>query len=206
MRKESIMPAVPMPIPEAAETPPPRKRCTREEFERLLETGVFAGQRYELIDGDLIDKMGQNPPHAYAIQLLSEWLASFLGMAIVRVRLPMQASGKDSERSLPEPDLAIIRERKPEHAKRHPRGDEMILVIEVSDTTAASDQSRKSALYAAAGVPEYWVLDLNRRMLVVHREPDGVQYRQTLLHPPEESISLPGRSESIRVADILPPA
>jgi Uma2 family endonuclease len=200
------MPAVPMPIPEAAETPPPRKRFTREEFDRLLETGVFAGQRHELIDGDLIDKMGQNPPHAYAIQLLSEWLASFLGMAIVRVQLPMHASGKDSESSLPEPDLAILRERKPEYARRHPRGDELSLVIEVSDTTAAFDQSRKSALYAAAGVPEYWVLDLPRRMLVVHREPDGVQYRHIQLYPSEESISPPGRADSVRVADILPPA
>ncbi len=199
------MPAVPMPIPETVESAPPRKRFTREEFERLLESGVFAGQRYELIDGDLIDKMGQNPPHAYAIQLLSEWLASFLGMKIVRVQLPMQASGKDSERSLPEPDLAVLRERKPEHAKRHPRGDELSLVIEVSDTTAAFDQSRKSALYAAAGVPEYWVLDLPRRMLVVHRDPDGVQYRHIQLYPSEESISLPGRPESLKVADILPP-
>jgi Uma2 family endonuclease len=100
----------------------------------------------------------------------------------------------------------VLRELKAEHAKQHPRGDELSLAIEASDTTAAFDRSRKAVLYARAGVPEYWVLDLNRRMLVVHRDPDGIQYRHIQLYPSEESISFPGRSESIRVAAILPPA
>jgi len=199
------MPAAPMPIPEMADAPA-RKRFTREEVERLDETGVFAGQRYELIDGDLVDKMGQNPPHVSAIQLLLECLAKFFAVGMIRVQHPMEAAPGDRERSLPEPDVAVLRERKIEHESRHPRGDEMLLVIEVSDTTAAFDRSRKASLYARAGVPEYWVLDLNARMLVVHREPDGTQYRQTFLHAPEETVSFPSRSESVRVADILPPA
>jgi Uma2 family endonuclease len=195
-----------MPIPEMADAAPARKRFTREEVDRLAETGVFAGQRYELIDGDLVDKMGQNPPHVSAIQLLLKWLASIFEVDLIRVQHPMEAAPGDRERSLPEPDLAVLRERKIEHRSRHPRGDEMLLAIEVSDTTVAFDRSRKAALYARAGVPEYWVLDLSRRMLVVHREPDGIQYRQTFLYAPEEAVSFPGRSESIRVADILPPA
>jgi Uma2 family endonuclease len=200
------MPAAPMPIPEIAEATPARKRFTREEVDRLAETGVFAGQRYELIDGDLVDKMGQNPPHAFVLQLLLEWLTGIFRGGLIRVQNPMEAAPGDSERSLPEPDVAILREWKTEHQSRHPHGDEMLLVIEVSDTTAAFDRSRKARLYARAGVPEYWVLDLNGRMLVVHRETDGAQYRQTFLHAPEETVSIPGRSESIRVADILPPA
>jgi len=200
------MPAAPIPTPEIANAAPARKRFTREEVEQLAETGVFAGQRYELIDGDLIDKMGQNPPHAFAIQLLLEWLTGILKGGLIRVQLPMEAAPGDRERSLPEPDVAVLRERKIEHQRRHPRGDEMLLVMEVSDTTAAFDRSRKAALYARAGVPEYWVLDLNARMLVVHREPDGIQYRQTLLHAAEEAVLFPGRSEAFRLADVLPPA
>jgi Uma2 family endonuclease len=133
-------------------------------------------------------------------------LAGFFAVEMVRVQHPMEAAPGDRERSLPEPDVAVLRERKNEYVSRHPRGDEMLLAIEVSDTTAAFDRSRKATLYARAGVPEYWVLDLNARMLVVHREPDGTQYRQTFLHAPEEAVPLPGRSETIRVADILPPA
>ena len=183
-----------------------RKRFATTEVESLLETDFFAGQRCELIDGDLLDKMGQSPAHAYTIQRGMIALAKLFPIDRIWIQMPVQAGGEDSEYSLPEPDLAVVRERKADYAHRHPRGDEMILVIEVSDTTAAFDLSRKALLYAAAGVPEYWVLDLNRRMLVVHREPDGIQYRQTFLYAPEESISLPGRPESIRVADILPPA
>jgi len=206
LSEEPIMPAAPMPIPDIANAAPARKRFTREEVEQLAGTAVFAGQRYELIDGDLIDKMGQNPPHAFAIQMLLRWLTDLFEGDLIRVQLPMEAAPGDRERSLPEPDVAVLRERNIEHQRRHPRGDEMLLVIEVSDTTAAFDRSRKAALYARAGVPEYWVLDLNGRMLVVHREPDGVQYRQTLLHAPEEAVSFPGRSESIRLAGIVPPA
>jgi Uma2 family endonuclease len=200
------MPAAPMLIPQTTEAAPARKRFTREEIDRLAETGVFAGQRYELIDGDLIDKMGQNPPHSSGIQLLLKCLAHLFEVDLIRVQHPMEAAPGDRERSLPEPDVAVLRERKNEYYSRHPRGDEMLLVIEVADTTVAFDRSRKATLYARAGVPEYWVLDLNGRMLVVHREPDGTQYRQTFLIAPEETVQFPGRSESMRVSDILPPA
>jgi Uma2 family endonuclease len=185
-----------MPIPETADAAPVRKRFTREEVDRLDETGIFAGQRYELIDGDLIDKMGQKPPHAFTIQLIFGRLAGLFDVILVRVQHPMEAAPGDRERSLPESDVAVLREHNVEHLSRHPRGDEMLLVIEVSDTTAAFDRSRKATLYARAGVPEYWVLDLNRRMLVVHRETDGAQYRQTFLHGPDEAVSILGRSEA----------
>jgi Uma2 family endonuclease len=200
------MPAAPTQTPEIAESALSRKRFTTEEVERLLEAGFFAGERWELIDGDLINKMGQNPPHALAVRLLLKWLASFLEADLILVQLPMQAAGEDKLRSLPEPDFAVLRERTPEHRHHHPRGAEMLLVIEVSDTTAAFDLSRKAALYARAGVREYWVLDIPRRMIIVHREPDGTQYRQIFMHSEEEPVSPEGRSESVRVLDLLPPS
>lgn len=198
------MPAVPTTPLEVSVETLPRKRFTRQEVECLLQTDFFAGQRYELIDGVLVDKMGQNPPHAYAIQLLLGWLASVFEIGIVRVQHPMQAAPGDSERSLPEPDIAVLRENKAEFQRSHPRGDEMLLVIEVSDSTAAFDLSRKMTLYARAGVPEYWVLDLNRRMLVAHRESDGTQYRHIHMFAPEDSVSLQGRSERVKVENLLP--
>jgi len=184
----------------------PRKRFTRQDVDRLTEAGVFEGQRYELIDGDLIDKTGQRPPHAISIQLLLDAFVALLGASLVRVQLPMEASGKDRERSLPEPDFAVLKDRKPEFHQRHPRGDELLLVVEVSDTTARFDLSRKAELYAAAGVPEYWVLDLQRRMLIVHRQSDGAIYRLQQLLSERDTVTIEGRSESLRVADILPQA
>jgi Uma2 family endonuclease len=76
----------------------------------------------------------------------------------------------------------------------------------VSLTTLNFDLNRKAALYAAAGVPEYWVLDLVRRMLVVHRRPDGSVYRLVQLFSEDDRVTLEGRVESLRVADILPQA
>ncbi len=181
-----------------------RKRFTREEVERMLDSGVFEGQRFELIDGDLIDTMGQKPPHAYTIQLVLNWLASFLGTKVIRVQLSMEASGEDRERSVPEPDLAVLAEMKPEYQRRHPRGNELLLVVEVSDSTRALDLSRKAVLYASSGVPEYWVLDLTRRMLVIHRQPDGEQYRHIQMFSEEETVSMAGREERVKARDLMP--
>src|ERR1700756_5015393 len=82
----------------------PRKRFTRQDVERLMESGLLDGQRYELIDGDLIDKMGQKPPHASAICTILAALVKFLDPRRIRIQLPIEASVKDRERSLPEPD------------------------------------------------------------------------------------------------------
>jgi Uma2 family endonuclease len=189
----------------AAETLP-RKRFTREEVELLAETGVFDGQRYELIDGDLIDKMGQKPPHASAIRKIVDWLVGFLGSPRVQVQLPIEASPKDRKRSLPEPDVSVVVERKPEFEVRHPFGDELLLVVEVADSSVRFDLSRKVALYAAAGVPEYWVFDLVGRRLVVHRQPEGSTYRLIQIFFENDPVSMQGRTETLRVGDILPNA
>ena len=138
----------------------------------MLEVGLFAGQRLELIDGDLIDKMGQNPPHAFAIRLVLGWLAQILEPGRIQVQSPMQAG----EWSLPEPDLAVLAELKDDYRRRHPRGDELLLIVEVSDASVQYDATTKRDLYARAGVPEYWVLDVGGRQLIVHRGPVDGQF------------------------------
>jgi Uma2 family endonuclease len=182
----------------------PRKRFSREEVDRLLDAGFFDGQRYELIDGDLIDKMGQNPKHAFAIRLVLKWLLGFLEVDQVQVQLPIEAAGEDRDRSLPEPDLAVLAELKPAHRQRHPRGDELLLVVEITDTSAAFDLGRKAVLYARSGVPEYWVLDRTRGMLVVHRQLDGNQYRNIHLYSHEDAVAFDGHEETVLVRDLLP--
>lgn len=172
----------------------------------MLDTGFFAGQRFELIDGELVDKMGQNPQHASAIRRISKWLRSIFGEDRVQVQLPIEALGEDRDRSVPEPDVAVLGELKPEYARRHRRGDELLLVVEVADTSASFDLTRKAVLYASSGVPEYWVLDLNRRMLVVHRQPDGVQYRLIQTLSEDEAISVLNRAENVKIGELLPTA
>lgn len=161
----SAAPVLPRPTTISTSEALTRKRFTREEVDRLLDCGFFAGRRYELIDGDWIDKMGPKPTKASAIGLILEWLATFIAIGKIRIQLSLEAAVSDGERSVPERDIArFLAEKKADYEQRHPRGDEVVLVIEVSDTTVAFGLSRKATLYARAGVPEYWVLDLVRRV------------------------------------------
>ena len=193
-------------LPFDAELYSRRKRFTRQEVERLLDLGFFDGQRYELIDGELFDKMGQNPPHAETIQNLTEILGRIFGNRLLRIQLPMEASGEDRDRSIPEPDVAVLRERKPEFKRRHPRGDELLFLVEVADSSSRFDLGRKAQIYAAAGVQEYWVIDLKRSVVDRRCQPVAGVYRLLQSFSPGESVPLAGSAEGIAVNDILPSA
>jgi Uma2 family endonuclease len=184
--------------------PPPRKRFTRGEVERLAQAGFFEGQRFELIEGDLIDKMGQKPPHACAIRLLLALLVKAFGPERILIQLPVELNSPDREWSLPEPDLAILSEVRADYRHRHPRGDELRLAIEISDTTVQYDATVKRDLYARAGVPEYWVLDVNARRLIVHRNPRDGRFLEVDILAGSESIRLGDEPDTIAVQEILP--
>ena len=184
---------------------PPRKRFTVREVEQMLEAGLFAGQRLELIDGDLIDKMGQNPPHAFAIGLVLAWLTKICETQRIRVQLPMQAGIPDRERSLPEPDFAVLSELKDDYRRRHPRGDELLLIVEISDTTVQYDATGKRDLYARAAVREYWVLDVGGRRLTVHRNPVNAEFTKIQTLSEHDTVSPEFWSAgSVTVASLLP--
>jgi Uma2 family endonuclease len=198
------MSAALLPPFESVAEPLPRKRFTREEVERLTDEGFFDGQRFELIDGDLIDKMGQNPPHGSTIQRLLIAFSKLFNVGLIRIQLSLEAAPGDRTRSVPEPDIAVLKESKPDFDFRHPRGDECILVAEVSDSTVRFDLSRKATLYAKAGVPEYWVVDLTRRVLVAHRQPRGSSYSLIQFFVEGDTVSLEGQLQMIAVAALLP--
>ncbi len=198
------MPAAILPLPSGEVLP--RKRFTRAEVQQMMNVGLFAGQRYELIDGDLIDKMGQNPPHASAIRLLLELLAGIFGLKRVQVQLPVEVSAEDREKSMPEPDLAVLAaDSSTLYRDRHPRGDELLLVVEVADTTLTHDATTKRDLYARAGVLEYWILDLNRRSLVIHRKPIHGVYQEVSVLVETALTSIEAQPAArLLVADMLP--
>ncbi len=171
-----------------------------------MVAGLVAGQRFELIEGDLIDKERQNPPHAFSISAFNAWLTSkFVGR--VRIQLPIVVAAPDKATSWPEPYVAVIAgESASLFRSRHPRGDELLLVIEVADSTARHDLTTKRDIYARAGVPEYWVLDLASRKLIVHRKlwSQG-QYTEILSLDETEAASLSGQADAtLTIARLLP--
>jgi Uma2 family endonuclease len=198
------MSAAILPAPPAADSLR-RKRFTRSEVDRMLEIGIFDGQRCELIDGELIDKMGQNPPHAYAIRRVFAWLIGLFGPDRLQIQSPVEVKAGDSEWSLPEPDVAVLAAAGVDYGKRFPRGDELLLVVEVADTSLRQDLTTKRDLYARASVAEYWVLDLQSRRLIVHRNPGQGEYRETAILNEDEIASCAAHPEqTIAIRDLLP--
>jgi Uma2 family endonuclease len=191
-------------IPPRPSDSAPRKRFTREEVQHMTDASLFVDQKLELIEGDLIEKMGQKPPHAYAVRILQVLLAALFGVERIQVQLPIEVDEADRESSLPEPDVAVLREAKADYQTRYPRGKELLLVVEVVDTTVQHDLTTKRDLYLRAGVREYWVLDLKRRYLVVHRQPAGTKYTTVLTLCEGESASVESAKSGISVARMLP--
>jgi Uma2 family endonuclease len=145
----------------------------REEYERMIAAGFFRDERVELIRGLVVEMSPQTAPHADVIQALTQLLLPpLVGRASVRARLPYAAS----DDSLPEPDFAIVAPVR--HRTAHP--DRAFLLIEVADSSLSLDRQEKAELYARAGVPEYWVVNVAARIIERHSEPaDGVYARLT---------------------------
>src|ERR1700722_8222919 len=170
-----------------------RKRFARDELRRMEESGILVG-RYELIEGDLIEKTGQNPAHANALRLMCAWLAACFGMARLSIQLPIEVAPGDQPRSQPEPDIAVLNALLPDYSQRHPRGDELTLAVEIADSSSRFDLATKANLYARAGVPEYWVLDVTRRVLVIHRDPENGMYRSVERFAEQETATINGKT------------
>ena len=168
----------------------------------MQQTGVLDGQRLELIDGDLLNKMGQNPPHAFVIRALQALLARYFSADSIQVQSPIEVSTGDQRWSLPEPDIAVLTTAKTEYRSRFPRGDELALAVEVSDTTLRHDASTKRDLYARAGVLEYWIVDVAGRKLIVHRRLFDGEYREVTTLAESETVAL--GQNSIAISSILP--
>lgn len=180
---------------------PPRRLWTREEFERASELGLFGpDERLELIDGEILEKMTQNSPHSTALCKTEDALRdTFRKGHVVRIQMPLSVG----ERSQPDPDIAVVLGSVDDFEERHPAT--AVLVVEISDTTVAFDRNRKAAVYALAGVPDYWILNLNTRRLEIRRDPlDGRYTSLTECSEDEIAHPLAEPQAAIKVADLLP--
>jgi Uma2 family endonuclease len=183
---------------------PGEGRITRERYWQLVADGTIGpDDRVELLEGVIVAMSPQNPPHAFALGRLNRLLGAVLGAeASVRVQLPLEVGAH----STPEPDLAIVAGREEDYLTGHPTTG--LLVIEVADSTLSQDRLTKGSLYAAGGIPEYWIVNLRDACIEVYRSPVASERRYAerliaragdLLEP----LGLPG--VAIAVADVLPP-
>ncbi len=182
-----------------------RRKWTVSEYHRAVETGVFQpDEKLELIQGDVIEVSPQRGPHACAVDNLAEILRGCFPGSRIRPQLPLQLDSFNE----PEPDIAVVRGPLSRYFTNHPGPEDVLLVIEVADTSIRIDRGPKAALYAQFGLPEYWILDLGQGRLEVYREPssesDGPRYKRIEVLTPEQSVqSLHGSCE-ISVRQLLP--
>jgi Uma2 family endonuclease len=158
---------------------PRRHRITVDEYHRMAEVGLLAPDaRVELIDGEIIEMAPIGNPHAATVDRLNQLMHRALGdSGIVRCQGPVQL-GNYSE---PQPDFALLAPREDFYEQRRPTPADMLLAVEVSDTSLRFDLHTKMALYARHRIPEFWVVDVQRperKKLHVFRSPTDVAYSE----------------------------
>ena len=142
----------------------PRKRWTRDECRQLQSLGLIDAGKYELIEGEIIVKVSQNEPHVFVVMQVLRILTAIFGFDYVRPPAPVAIN----EYNEPEPDVAVVARPLREYlAAGTPLPQDIRLLVEVSNTTLRTDRSVKAAVYGRAGIPEYWIVNINARTLEV---------------------------------------
>lgn len=183
---------------------------TCEKYERATALGLLGPEDHvELIEGEITQKMPRNSPHATALTLANDALRLIfpIGFA-VRPQLPLSIGGL----SQPEPNIAVVTGSVRDYGNAHPRADNAVLLVEISDSTLLPDQTTKVGLYAHAGIPEYWIVNLPERLLEVYRQSGpseaallGFRYGQIIMLSETDTIApLAAPDAQIAIADLLP--
>lgn len=184
--------------------PLPHKTWTREELALVESTGVFEGTHYELIEGELIDKRGKKHPHVLATGETVDVLKAIFGAKYVIQEASIDVSAEDNARNEPEPDVVVLR-RTLREIGANPGPADILLLVEVACASLGQDLSTKAKLYARAGIPEYWVLDVNKRRLHVHRDPTSGLYRTRYEIEGGGAVEPQAKlGQKILLADLLP--
>jgi Uma2 family endonuclease len=192
--------------PRPAPQDPPRKRWTRAECAALEKSGLLDYERLELVEGELISKMSKKRPHVNSMTFLAGWLVQVFGVAFVNQEAPIDVAPEDNPTNEPVPD-AIVLERESSHfTSGNPRPEDLRLVVEVADSSLTFDLTSKAALYARAGITEYWILDVTGRRLLVHRDPQSGGYGSIVVYGEHESVApLSAPQAKFLVAIAFPP-
>jgi Uma2 family endonuclease len=181
---------------------------TRAECATLEFSGMWDQQRLELVQGELISKMGKKRPHVNALVAVQAWLVRTFGQPFVNPcnfvnpDAPIDVAPEDNPTNEPEPDLVVLTKPSREFQVAIPRPGDLRLVIEISGSTLGFDLTTRAELYARAGIVEYWVVDVAARRLVGHRDPREGLYHSVTAYGEEETVTpLASPRSEFRVSD-----
>lgn len=181
-----------------------KKLLTVDDYHAMIEAGILAEEdKVELLNGELIIMSPIGPSHSGTIDRIDTQLKRLLyGKAIVRNQGPITLP----YHSEPEPDLAIVKYQSDFYTKSHPGPNDVLIAIEVADTSLERDRTVKSALYATHLIPTYWIVNLQDRQIEVYTRPKDGQYRTRQTFLPGEELETPGFGLQVAVDELLGPA
>jgi Uma2 family endonuclease len=164
-------------------------KFTLEEFDRMIKLGLFDppyDRRIELIHGELTEMNPPGPLHEDVIDILTRWSFENVDKAEIRVRIQNSIGLPESD-SAPQPDVCWVKAKS--YSEQRPRAEDVLLVIEVADSSLVGDQRVKAGVYAQAGIPEYWIINLPHWCVECHRDPVGATYQTIQRYNRQESLS-----------------
>ena len=168
-------------------TPPARRLFSVEEYYAIANAGVLAdGERVELIDGEIITMSPIGDEHSASVGATAHFLVP---MASGRANVRIQDHLRLDERNQPEPDIALVKWRDDFYRHRAPGADDVLLLIEVSDSSPSYDRNVKLALYARFLIPEVWLANIPARIIEAYTEPTDGKYAAARVYRPGETIS-----------------
>jgi Uma2 family endonuclease len=165
-----------------------KKLFTVDEYYKMAHAGILTPEdRVELIDGEIIEMSPIGNRHLGCVNGANEaFSAAFRGKAVVSVQNPLRLNNYTE----PEPDVVLLKPRQDAYRRKRPVAEDALLVLEVADTTLAYDLKVKVPRYAAAGIPEVWIEDLENDVMLVFRDPEGNSYKTALTLTRDASISV----------------
>jgi Uma2 family endonuclease len=166
------MATIPQPTAELMQIAP-LHRFSTADFLEMLEKGVLGPDDHvELIGGIIVEMSPAGSRHNHFLGQLNELFGSLLGRVVIWI----QGTLVVAEGEVYDPDFMILRRKPGGYKNQLPRPQDVLLIVEAAESSMQRDQKFKLPVYAAAGIPEYWIADLDRELLIVHREPDGAAY------------------------------
>jgi Uma2 family endonuclease len=202
-----VLPQPPNPTADPGWIPSPLYRMTVEQYEAMVASGAFSKtDRFHLINGYLVAKRTQKPPHVTADDLFGAELAR-IGPAdryYIRGAKPIRLPSRDSE---PEPDRCVVRGTPRDYEGRHPGPDDIAPVVQVADSSLAQDRKMAAEVYGPAGLPVYGVINLVHRQVEVYTDPGPEGYRSRVDFSGGQSVPIVIDGQplgQVAVDDILP--